>query len=115
MYKGSPNRITADFSVEILKAKRAWIYIFQTLRDHGCPPRLLYLAKISITIKRDKKIFYDKVKFSIYTQTQIYRGQYFKPMKLFTTRKTQEIDNTKSEKNIPYRQTDTCTYTLTQS
>jgi hypothetical protein len=34
-YKGKPIRITADFSTETLKAKRAWNDIFQTQRENN--------------------------------------------------------------------------------
>ena len=40
-YKGKPIRITPDFSMETIKARRSWIDVLQTLRDHGCKPRLL--------------------------------------------------------------------------
>ena len=46
-YKGRPIRITPDFSLETMKARRSWSRIMQTLRDHGCQPRLLYPAKLS--------------------------------------------------------------------
>ena len=33
--KGRPIRITPDFSMETVKARRSWSNIVQTLRDHG--------------------------------------------------------------------------------
>ena len=45
-YKGKPIRLTPDFSMETMKARRSWIEVLQKLRDHGCKPRLLYLAKL---------------------------------------------------------------------
>ena len=33
-YKGKPIRITPDFSMETMKARRSWIYVLQTLREH---------------------------------------------------------------------------------
>jgi hypothetical protein len=50
-YKGRPIRITPDFSPETMKARRSWTDVKQTLRGHKCQPRLLYLAKFSITIE----------------------------------------------------------------
>jgi hypothetical protein len=41
-YKGRPIRIKPDFSPETMKARRAWTYVIQTLREHKCQPRLLY-------------------------------------------------------------------------
>ena len=41
-YKGSPIRITPDFSPETMKARRSWADIIQTLREHKCQHRLQY-------------------------------------------------------------------------
>jgi hypothetical protein len=38
----------------------------QTLREHKCQPRLLYPAKLSITIDRETRVSYDKTKFPQY-------------------------------------------------
>ena len=65
-YKGRPIRITPDFSTETMKARRAWTDVIQTLREHKCQPRLLYPAKLSITIDGENKIFHDKTKFTQY-------------------------------------------------
>ena len=68
-YKGRPIRITPDFSPETMKARRAWTDVIQTLREHKCQPRLLYPAKLSITIDGENKIFHDKTKFTHYLYT----------------------------------------------
>jgi hypothetical protein len=68
-YKGRPIRITPDFSPETMKARRSWAYVIQTLREHKCQPRLLYPAKLSNMIDREKKIFHDKTKFTQYLST----------------------------------------------
>ena len=60
IYKGRPIRITPDFSMETMKARRSWEDVLQTLRDHECKPRLLYPGKLSITIDGENKIFQDK-------------------------------------------------------
>jgi hypothetical protein len=65
-YKGRPIRITPDFSPETLIARRAWTDVIQTLREHKCQPRILYPAKLSITIDGETKIFHDKTKFTHY-------------------------------------------------
>jgi hypothetical protein len=49
-----------------MKARRAWIDVIQTLREHKCHPRLLYPDKLSITIDRETKVFHDKTKFTHY-------------------------------------------------
>ena len=49
-YKGKPIGITPDFSPKTMKARRSWTDVIQTLRQHKFQGRLLYPAKISITI-----------------------------------------------------------------
>ena len=61
-----PIRITPDFSEETMKASRSWTDVIQTLREIKCQPRLLYPAKLSITIVGETKIFHDKTKFTHY-------------------------------------------------
>jgi hypothetical protein len=52
-----------------MKARRSWADIVQTLREHKCQPKLLYPAKLSITIDGETKIFHDKNKFTQYIST----------------------------------------------
>jgi hypothetical protein len=68
-YKSRPIRITPDFSPETMKARRSWADVMQTLREYKCQPRLLYPAKLSITIDRETKVFHDKIKFTQYLST----------------------------------------------
>jgi hypothetical protein len=49
-YKGKPIKITADFSTETLKARRAWGEIFQALNENNVNPRILYPTKLSFKI-----------------------------------------------------------------
>ena len=66
-YKGSPRRISADFSSEIwrpevflsetLEAKRQWANIFKVLKEENGQPRILYLAKLPFRREREVKIF----------------------------------------------------------
>jgi hypothetical protein len=56
-YKDKPIRITPDFSPETMKARRSWTDVTQTLKEHKCLPRLLYPAKLSITIDGETKVF----------------------------------------------------------
>ena len=41
-YKGAPIRLAADFSIEMLQARREWQEIFQVMRARGLQPRLLF-------------------------------------------------------------------------
>jgi hypothetical protein len=52
-----------------MKTERAWTNVIQTLREHKCQPRLVYPAKLSITIDGDTKVFHDKSKFTQYLST----------------------------------------------
>jgi hypothetical protein len=44
-YKGKPIKITADFSTEILKARRAWCEVLQALNENNFNPRILFPEK----------------------------------------------------------------------
>ena len=52
-----------------MKARRSWRDVIQTLRELKCQPRLLYPAKLSITIDGETKVFHDKTKFTQYLST----------------------------------------------
>jgi hypothetical protein len=54
-YKGKPIKITADFSTETLKTRRAWGEVFQALNENNFNPRILYPAKLSFKIDGTKK------------------------------------------------------------
>jgi hypothetical protein len=49
-HKGKPIKITADFSTETLKARRAWGEVFWALNENNFNPRILYPAKLSFRI-----------------------------------------------------------------
>jgi hypothetical protein len=46
-YQGKPIKITADFSTQTLKVRRAWGEIFRALNENNFNPRILYPAKLS--------------------------------------------------------------------
>jgi hypothetical protein len=52
-----------------MKARRSWTDVIQTLREHKCQARLLYPAKLSITIDGETKLFHNKTKFTHYLST----------------------------------------------
>jgi hypothetical protein len=52
-----------------MKARRSWTDIIQILREHKCQPRLLFSAKLSVTIDGETKVFHDKTKFTYYHST----------------------------------------------
>ena len=59
-YKGTPIRITADFSAEYLQARREWHNIFKVMKGKNLQPRLLYTARISVRFDGEIKSFRDK-------------------------------------------------------
>jgi hypothetical protein len=65
-YNSKPIKITADFSTETLKARRASGEIFQVLNENNFNPRILYTAKLSFKIDRIRKVFHDKQKLKQY-------------------------------------------------
>jgi hypothetical protein len=54
------HQITADFSTETLKARRAWSEVFWTLNENNFNTRILYPAKLSFKIDGAIKVFHDK-------------------------------------------------------
>jgi vacuolar-type H+-ATPase catalytic subunit A/Vma1 len=68
-YKGKPTKITADFSTEILKVRRAWSEVFQALNKNNFNPRILYLAKLSFKIDGTIKVLHDNQKLNQYMTT----------------------------------------------
>jgi hypothetical protein len=70
IYKGKPIKITADFSTETLKARRAWTEVFRALNENNFNPRILYPAKLSLKIDGAIKVFHDKQKLKQYVTTK---------------------------------------------
>jgi hypothetical protein len=69
-YKGKPIKITADFSTEILKARRAWGEIFQKLNENNFNHRILYPVKLSFKLHGAIKVFHDKQTLKQYVTTK---------------------------------------------
>jgi hypothetical protein len=69
-YKGKPIKVTADFSMEILKARRAWSEVFWALNENNFNPKILYPAKLSFKIDGTIKVFHDKQKLKQFMTTK---------------------------------------------
>uniref|UniRef100_A0A5F9CUX0 L1 transposable element RRM domain-containing protein n=1 Tax=Oryctolagus cuniculus TaxID=9986 RepID=A0A5F9CUX0_RABIT len=67
--RGSPIRLTADFSSETLQARREWRDIAQVLREKNCQPRILYPAKLSFVNEGEIKTFHSKQKLKEFVAT----------------------------------------------
>ena len=53
MYKGTPIRQSADFSAEILQARREWHNTFKVMKEQNPLPRILNPARLSFMFERD--------------------------------------------------------------
>jgi hypothetical protein len=53
-----------------MKARRSWTDVIQILRDHKCQPRLLYPAKLSISIDGETKVIYPALQRKITGKTK---------------------------------------------
>ena len=69
-YKGTPIRLTADFSAETLQARREWHNIFKVMKRKNVQPRLLYPARISCRSDGEIKSFTDKQKLREFSTTK---------------------------------------------
>jgi hypothetical protein len=69
-YKGKLMKITADFSMETLKARKAWSEVFLALNENNFNPRLLYPAKLSFKVNRTIIVFHNNQKLKQYMTTK---------------------------------------------
>jgi hypothetical protein len=69
-YKGKPIKITADFSMETLKVRRAGNEVFRALNENNFNPRILYPAKPLFKIDGAIKVLHDKQKLKQYMTTK---------------------------------------------
>ena len=68
-YKGTPIRLSADFSAETLPPRREWQDIFKVLKGKKLQPRILYPARISFKIEGEIKNYLEK-KLKKYSNTK---------------------------------------------
>ena len=72
-YKGTPIRLTADFSAETLQSRREWHDTLKVMKGKNLQPILLYLARISFRFVGEIKSFTDKQKLREFSTTnQLY-------------------------------------------
>ena len=69
-YKGTPIRLSADFSTEMLQARRERQDTFKILTGKNLQPRTLHPAKLSFRIEGEIKNFSDKQKLKEYSNTK---------------------------------------------
>ena len=59
-YKGARIKISADFSMEMLQARREWQEILQVMKAKGLQTRILYPAKLSVKMEGQMSIPYKR-------------------------------------------------------
>ena len=69
-YKGSPIRLSADFSAETLQARREWHDIFKAMKGKNLQPRILYPARLSFRSDGEIKSSIDKQKLKEFITTK---------------------------------------------
>ena len=69
-YKGTPIRLSADFSSETLQARREWHDILKVMKGKKLQPRLLCPARISLRFDGEIKSFTDKQKLREFSTTK---------------------------------------------
>ena len=62
MYKGTPIRLSADFSADTLQTRKEWHDIFKVMKGKNLQPKILYPARLSFRFNREMKSFTDKQK-----------------------------------------------------
>ena len=70
IYKGSPIRLTADFSAETLQARREWHHIFKVMKGKNLQPRTLYPARLLFSFDREIKSFTERQKVKDFSTTK---------------------------------------------
>ena len=61
-YKGTPIRLTADFSAEALQARRVWYDILKVMKENNLQSRIFYPARLSFRFEGEIKSITDKQK-----------------------------------------------------
>uniref|UniRef100_A0A8D2CEE9 L1 transposable element RRM domain-containing protein n=1 Tax=Sus scrofa TaxID=9823 RepID=A0A8D2CEE9_PIG len=69
-YKGTPMRLSADFSTETLQARREWQDILNVIKGKNLQPRLLYPARLSFRFEGKIKSFTDEQKLREFSNTK---------------------------------------------
>ena len=69
-YKGAPNRLSSDFSIETFQARKEWCEIFKVMKSKDLQPRLLYPARLSYKIKGEIRSFPHEKKLKEFVNTK---------------------------------------------
>ena len=69
-YKGTPIRLSADFSAATLQARREWHDMFNMMKGKNLQPRLLYPARLSFRFEGKIESFTKKQKLREFSNTK---------------------------------------------
>ena len=94
-YKGALTRLTADFSMETLQARREWQ---EVMKSRGLQPRLLYPARLSIKMEGQIRSFQDKRSLKVYTSTKLALQEMVKCLFKIRKKKSEREKNTDRKK-----------------
>ena len=70
IHRGTPIRLSADFSPKTLQTRREWQDIFKVMKRKNLQPRLLYPARISFRFNGEIKSFTNKPKLREFSTTK---------------------------------------------
>ena len=79
-YKGTPIRLSSDFSTETLQARRAWHDIFKVMKGKKLQPRILYPARVSFRFDGEIKSILDKHNLREFSTTKLALQQMLKEL-----------------------------------
>ena len=69
-YKGTPIRLSADFSIEALQTRREWHDTFKVMKGKNLQPRTLYPERFCFRFDGEIKSFPDKQKLREFSTTK---------------------------------------------
>ena len=69
-YKGTPIRLSTDFSIETLQARREWLNMFKVMKRKNLKPRILYPERLSFRFDGEIKSLPDKQKLREFSTTK---------------------------------------------
>ena len=69
-YKGTPIRLSTDFSIETPQARREWLNIFKVMKGKNLQPRILYTVRLSFRFDGEIESFPDKQKLREFSTTK---------------------------------------------
>ena len=77
---GTPIRLSADFSTEILQARREKHDTFKAMKGKNLQPQTLYPERLSFTFDEEIKSFPDKQKLREFSTTKLALQQILKEL-----------------------------------